>query len=196
MNKIAIFASGEGTNAEWIFRYFRHKEDVKVCGLLTNNPHAPALAKAFKNGIPSVIFNREDFYNSDVVLDILLKNKVDLVVLAGFMWLVPERIVDQYPNQIINIHPALLPKYGGKGMYGDKVFQEVLKNNEKVSGITIHYVNNKYDDGDVIFQARCRIDKNETVKSLADKTHRLEHHYYPVTIERILKDHNQIKALL
>ena len=196
MNKIVIFASGEGTNAEWIFRYFRNHPSIKVVSLFCNNSDAPVIGRAFNHHIPVRVFNKKDFYETDAILDELIELDVDLIVLAGFLWLVPEKIIENFPAKIINIHPALLPKYGGKGMYGTKVFTEILKYREKLSGITIHYVNKKFDEGEIIYQTQCRIDKGETVESLADKTHRLEYHYYPITIEKVIAEHNKIKSLL
>ncbi len=196
MNNIAIFASGEGTNADWIFRYFKDHKSIKVTRLYCNKEGAPVLEKAFKWGIPVKLFNKEDLYSNEKVLNKLIEDKIDLIVLAGFMWLLPENIIDEFDGKIINIHPALLPKYGGKGMYGNKVFEEILKKKEAMSGITIHYVNKNFDEGEIIYQAKCRIDKGDTVEMLAEKTHRLEHHYYPVVIERILGEFDQIKELL
>jgi len=196
MNKIVIFASGEGTNAEWIFRYFRNHPGIKVVSLFCNNPDATVIGRAFNHNIPVRVFNKKDFYETDAILNELIQLDVDLIVLAGFLLLVPEKIIENFPAKIVNIHPALLPKYGGKGMYGTKVFAEIIKYREKMSGITIHYVNKKFDEGEIIYQAMCRIDKGETIESLADKTHRLEYHYYPVTIEKIIAEHNKIKSLL
>ena len=195
MNNIAVFASGEGTNADWIFRYFKNHKTIKVSTLYCNKVGAPVLDKAFKRGIPVNLFTKEEF-NNEVILQDLIQKKIDLIVLAGFLWLIPEKIIDEYDGKIINIHPSLLPKYGGKGMYGKKVFEEVLRNNDKISGITIHYVNKKFDEGEVIYQAKCRVDKDATVEYLAAKTHRLEHHYYPIIIEKVLNEYDQIKALL
>ena len=196
MNQIAIFASGEGTNADWIIRYFKKHITAKVAAVYCNKVGAPVIDKAFKRGVHVKLFTKEEFFKSDVILNDLIQKKVDLIVLAGFLWLIPEKIIEEFDGRIINIHPALLPKYGGKGMYGKKVFEEVIKNNEKISGITIHYVNHKFDEGEIIYQARCRVDKNDTIDTLAAKIHRLEHHYYPVIIDKILEQHNQIKELL
>jgi|ERR1035437_7881006 phosphoribosylglycinamide formyltransferase-1 len=196
MNKIVIFASGEGTNAEWIFRYFRNHPSIKVVSLFCNNSDAPVIRRAFNHHIPVRVFNKKDFYETDAILNELIELDVDLIVLAGFLWLVPEKMIEQFPLKIVNIHPALLPKYGGKGMYGAKVFAEIIKYREKMSGITIHYVNKQFDEGEIIYQAMCRIDKGETPESLAEKTHRLEYHYYPVTIEKVIMEQNQIKSLL
>jgi len=196
MNQIAVFASGEGSNADWIFRYFKDHDTVKVSTLYCNKAGAPVLEKAFKRGIPVKLFNKEELNNKDLILKDLIEKKIDLIVLAGFLWLIPEKIIEEFDSRIINIHPSLLPKYGGEGMYGSKVFEEVLKNKDKMSGITIHYVNKKFDEGEIIYQAKCRVEKDETLESLAAKVHRLEHHYYPIVIERILKEQDQIRELL
>jgi phosphoribosylglycinamide formyltransferase-1 len=196
MNQIAVFASGEGSNADWIFRFFKDHDTVKVSTLYCNKVGAPVLEKAFKRGIPVKLFNKEELNNKDLILKDLIEKKIDLIVLAGFLWLIPEKIIEEFDSRIINIHPSLLPKYGGEGMYGSKVFEEVLKNKDKMSGITIHYVNKKFDEGEIIYQAKCRVEKDETLESLAAKVHRLEHHYYPIVIERILKEQDQIRELL
>jgi phosphoribosylglycinamide formyltransferase 1 len=186
MRKIAIFASGSGTNAEQIIRYFSTKKKVKVSLILSNKREAYVLIRAAKHKIPSMFFDHDDFYNSGKILDVLLKYKIDLVVLAGFLWLVPENILKKFNNRIINIHPALLPAYGGKGMYGEKVHQRVIENGETESGITIHHVNQHYDAGDIIFQARCMVDKSDTPESLASKIHALEYEHYPRVIEEVI----------
>jgi phosphoribosylglycinamide formyltransferase-1 len=186
MNNIAIFASGSGTNAEEIIRYFSTKNNTKVTLILTNKREAYVLKRAAKHNIPSVFFDHKDFYQNTTVLDILSEHKIDLVVLAGFLWLVPENILNSYYKRIINIHPALLPSYGGKGMYGEKVHKSVIENGEKESGITIHYVNRDYDSGDIIFQARCKVEKDDTAETLASKIHALEYEYYPKVIEEVI----------
>ena len=186
MRNIAIFASGSGTNAENIIKYFSNRKSANVSLILSNNREAYVLKRAEAHGIKSVFFERKDFYDSGKVLKLLLENKTDFIVLAGFLWLVPLNILDYYPGKIINIHPALLPKYGGKGMYGDKVHKAVIQNHDPESGITIHYVNSVYDDGDIIFQTRCKVDKADTPETLAAKVHALEYRYFPGIIEEIL----------
>jgi phosphoribosylglycinamide formyltransferase-1 len=186
MSNIAIFASGSGTNAEEIIRYFSTKNNTKVTLILTNKREAYVLKRAANHNIPSVFFDHKDFYQNTTVLDILSEHKIDLVVLAGFLWLVPENILNSYYKRIINIHPALLPSYGGKGMYGEKVHKSVIENGEKESGITIHYVNRDYDSGDIIFQARCKVEKDDTAETLASKIHALEYEYYPKVIEEVI----------
>jgi phosphoribosylglycinamide formyltransferase-1 len=161
---------------------------VKVSYILSNRSNAGVLGRANNLNIKTMVFDRAMFSQSDEVLNFLLKEAPDLIVLAGFLWLVPPKIVKAFPNRIINIHPALLPEYGGKGMYGDRVHQTVIDNGEQESGITIHLVNEKYDDGDIIFQARCKIDKDDTVQSLAQKVHDLEYKYFPVVIRQVLDE--------
>jgi phosphoribosylglycinamide formyltransferase-1 len=188
MRNIAIFASGSGTNAENIIKYFSNRKSAKVSLILSNKREAYVLKRAEAHDIKSVFFERNDFYDSGKVLKLLLDSKTDLIVLAGFLWLVPSDILDYFQGKIINIHPALLPKYGGKGMYGDKVHKAVIENHEPESGITIHYVNSVYDAGDIIFQARCRVDKADTPETLATKVHALEYRHFPEIIERILRN--------
>jgi len=186
LKNIAIFASGSGTNAENIIRYFRTSSLGKVRLVLCNRPDAGVLIRAKNTDIQSVIFNKTEFYESDKILNILLSHKIDLVVLAGFLWLVPGNLLKTFQGRMINIHPALLPAYGGKGMYGDKVHKEVINNHEKESGITIHFVNEQYDEGDILFQARCKIVEGESAESLAKKIHELEYKYFPSVIEDLL----------
>ncbi len=187
MKRIAIFASGSGSNAENIFHYFQKNHQVIVDIFLTNNPNAKVLERADKLGVESFVFNRNVFYNSSLVLDELLSRNIDFIVLAGFMWLVPENILNHYPQKIVNIHPALLPAYGGRGMYGDFVHEAVSKAGETKTGITIHFVNNKYDEGDIIFQKAVDIIPGENPQSIADKVHVLEYEWYPQIIESLLK---------
>ncbi|MDR2126050.1 MAG: phosphoribosylglycinamide formyltransferase [Prevotellaceae bacterium] len=186
IKNIAVFASGSGSNAENIIKYFENNESINVKMLLCNLPTAYVLRRASNLNIPSVIFSRNDLYKSNNVIDKLLYNKIDLIVLAGFLWLVPENIIRLYKNRIVNIHPALLPDYGGRGMYGDNVHKAVIADGKKESGITIHYVNENYDDGAIIFQAKCKVADIETPESLAAKIHALEYEYYPKIIESVL----------
>jgi len=186
MKNIAIFASGNGTNAERIIKYFEESSVAQVNVVLTNNSNAGVISRAHSLFVDVHIFTRDDFYNSNKVLDILAQYSTDLIVLAGFLWLVPENILDSYKNKIINIHPALLPSYGGKGMYGARVHEAVIAAGEAKSGITIHHVNKLYDDGQIIFQKEIEIDKNETPDSLAGKIHLLEHKHFPEVIESLL----------
>jgi phosphoribosylglycinamide formyltransferase-1 len=183
---IAIFASGSGSNAENISRFFSHHAEAEVSLILTNKPDAAVIERAKKLGIPCCVFNRDEFYDTGRVIDELKKFDIDLVVLAGFLWLIPSNLLQNFPQRIINIHPALLPNYGGKGMYGSKVHQAVIDNHERESGITIHFVNEEYDAGDIIFQARCTVDADDTAESLAGKVHELEYRYFPEVIEKTL----------
>ena len=183
--KIALFASGSGTNVENIARYFADVPHVEVCCILCNNSNAGVIDRAKKLKIDFLIFNRGNFYKSDDVLLYLRQKKADLIVLAGFLWLIPQNIIEKFPKAIINIHPALLPKYGGKGMYGDVVHRAVSENLDTQAGITIHYVNSKYDDGAIIFQKSMKIEPGETPFSIASKVHELEYKYYPTIIEKI-----------
>ena len=186
MNNIAIFASGSGSNAENIIRYFSTKENAKVTIVLSNNRDAFVLKRAERLNVKNVFFDRDDFYNSEKIIDILQKEEITFIVLAGFLWLVPENILEKYADRIINIHPALLPAYGGKGMYGYAVHKAVIANREKESGITIHLVNSEYDKGKIILQARCTIEPNDDYVSLADKIHNLEYEHFPRVIEEVI----------
>ncbi len=186
MKRIAIFASGSGTNAEQIIRHFKTNGKAITEVVLANNPNAVVIERAKNLHTPSFIFTKEDFYKSDKIEKLLQRLQIDLIVLAGFLWLVPESLIKKYPGKIINIHPALLPQHGGKGFYGAKVHEAVIRSGDKKSGITIHYVNEKFDEGKIIFQATCDIDENETAETLAAKIHKLEHEHYPTVIENIL----------
>ncbi|MFT6323675.1 MAG: phosphoribosylglycinamide formyltransferase-1 [Salibacteraceae bacterium] len=186
MKNIAIFASGSGTNAQKIMEHFENSSDVHVSLVLVNNPKAGVIQRADKFNVPVVVFKREQFNKSDEVVAILQSKQIDLVVLAGFLWLVPTHMVKAFPNRIVNIHPALLPNYGGKGMFGDNVHNAVIAAKDAESGITIHYVNEKYDDGAIIAQYTCTIEPGDTADDLASKIHKLEHQYFPQVIEQVL----------
>lgn len=189
---IAIFASGSGTNAENIVKYFRSNKNIIVKLILCNNPDAFVITRAKNLSVESIVFNKKDFTESEKVINILKENNISWIILAGFLWLLPKNIVEVFSGRIINIHPALLPKYGGKGMYGMHVHNAVLNNKEKESGITIHYVNNEYDRGEIIFQAKCPVDQCDTPETLAKKVHQLEYSFFPrVVEEEIMK--TQIK---
>jgi phosphoribosylglycinamide formyltransferase-1 len=185
MIRIAIFASGSGTNAENIIKYFKNSANIKVARVLTNNASAKVLDRAKNLGVSTTVFSRDDFNNSNTVLKIV-KQESDFIVLAGFLWKVPAFIIKEFPNNIINIHPALLPKYGGKGMYGMHVHKAVVANKEKESGITIHYVNENYDEGNIIFQHKFEVLEKDTAESVAEKIHVLEQKNFPKVIEKIL----------
>jgi phosphoribosylglycinamide formyltransferase-1 len=188
MNKIAIFASGSGTNAQRITEYFNDKDNVEITLILSNNKDAFVMERAKKLNVPSIIFDRDDFYNSDKVFDILALREIDFIVLAGFLWFVPLNILKKFHNRIINIHPALLPKFGGKGMYGDKVHKAVIENKETETGISIHFVNEKYDEGKIIFQSKFNIEIEDTPDSIAQKIHQLEYEHFPRVIEEVVME--------
>ncbi len=184
--RIAVFASGSGTNAQNIFSYFSGNQNVIIDSLWCNNPNAYALERARNFGVETFVFTKNEFVNTNLVPDKLRERRVDLVVLAGFLWLIPPQLISAV--KIINIHPALLPKYGGKGMYGAKVHEAVVANKESESGITIHYVNEKYDEGIIIFQAKCEINESDTPDDVASKVHQLEYQYYPEVILKVLTE--------
>jgi phosphoribosylglycinamide formyltransferase-1 len=188
--RLAIFASGNGSNAEAIINHLETYDEIKVVAIYSNNPRAYVLQRAENHKIPAFTFDKATFH-SDEFLGQLINEDYDLIVLAGFMWLVPAKLVAAYPEKIINIHPALLPKFGGKGMYGDHVHNAVIKNQEKESGITIHYVNEEYDEGDIILQESCPVEDNDTAASLAERIHQLEHKYYPRVVEEICQKKSQ-----
>ena len=187
---LIIFASGNGSNAVKIIDYAQTYNCFTVKAVFSNNKNAPVLQKASEKEIEVTAFTRDEFYHSDKIKEQLDQIAPDLIVLAGFMWIFPKFILDQFPKRVINIHPALLPKYGGKGMYGDHVHKAVLANQEKQSGITIHYVNEKYDEGQIIAQYETQVDQRETLESLKKKIQQLEHHYYPRVIHQLLKQKN------
>jgi phosphoribosylglycinamide formyltransferase-1 len=183
---IVVFASGTGSNAQKIIDHFNSgKRNAKVVLIVSNNSKAGVLQIAEKENIPSLVIERKKFYE-DGYLDELHKYKIDLIVLAGFMWKVPDTLIRAFRDKIINIHPALLPKFGGKNMYGNFVHETVLKAGEKESGITIHYVDEIYDHGKIIFQAKCKVEEDDTTETLAQRIHALEHTYYPLIIEECL----------
>jgi phosphoribosylglycinamide formyltransferase-1 len=186
MKKIVVFASGSGTNAENIIKYFRKSDVASVTLLLSNNKEAKVLERAKKLSVPSLVFTKNELNNTDLITKTLKKERPDLIVLAGFLLKFPENILNIFLNKVINIHPALLPKYGGKGMYGMRVHEKVVENGEKETGITIHYVNKNYDEGAIIFQESFLFSQNETATSLADKIHDLEYKYFPRVIEQLL----------
>jgi phosphoribosylglycinamide formyltransferase-1 len=186
MKNIAIFASGSGTNAQNIAEYFKKDGNIRVSLILANKPDAYVLERANRLGIPSVVFNRKDFYESGRILQILMEHHIDFIVLAGFLWFVPENLLKAYPRRIVNIHPALLPKYGGKGMYGEKVHQAVIASGDKKTGISIHYVNDHYDEGEIIFQDSFDIFPGDTAESIAQRVHALEYKHFPRVIQEVI----------
>ncbi len=185
--RIAIFASGSGSNAQKIMEYFKKHNDAEVAILLTNNPEAYVLQRADNFEIPSHIFDKHEFYETDNIVNLLKNLQVNIIILAGFLWLIPQNLLKAFPNKIINIHPALLPKFGGKGMYGDRIHQSVLDTGEEESGITIHFVNDQFDEGEVIYQSRFRIEKDDDLEMIKFKGQQLEHLHYPKVIEQLLK---------
>jgi phosphoribosylglycinamide formyltransferase 1 len=185
MKNVAIFASGSGSNAQKIAEYFKNHESICVKIILSNNPEAGVIDRALDLDIPCYLFDREA-YKSTEVLDILQENDIDLVVLAGFLWLVPKQYIAAFQNKIINLHPALLPKFGGKGMYGHHVHEAVIEAAETESGITIHYVNEAYDEGAIIFQAKYSIEPTDSAMDIAAKGQVLEHKHFVEVIERLL----------
>jgi phosphoribosylglycinamide formyltransferase-1 len=185
--RIAIFASGSGSNAQKIMEHFKKHMDAEVVIVLTNNPEAYVLQRADNFEIPSHIFDKHEFYKTNNVVDLLKNLQIDLIVLAGFMWLIPQNLLKAFPNKIINIHPALLPKYGGKGMYGDRVHQAILDAHEEESGITIHFIDEHFDEGEIIHQSRFKIEPGDDLEMLKFKGQQLEHLHYPKVVEQLLK---------
>jgi phosphoribosylglycinamide formyltransferase-1 len=190
VKRIAVFASGAGTNTANIIDHFAVPDSLQVTVslVLCNNPAAGVLGIASKNNISSLIIDKERFFHGDAYLPVLQQEKIDLIVLAGFLWKIPDRLIKEYPRKIINIHPALLPKFGGKGMYGDHVHRAVIANKEMQSGITIHYVDGHYDNGDIIFQATCPVKPADSPESLAKRIRQLEQEHYPRVIGELLAE--------
>src|SRR5690625_510155 len=186
MKNLIILASGTGSNAKAIIEYFENNEEVKISYVLSNNPQAKVLEMAEEKKVPTLVFGRKELYDTDEIFEFLIEQNPDLIVLAGFLWIIPEKIVRAFPNKIVNIHPALLPKYGGKGMYGEKVHLAVLANQEKETGISIHYVNEFYDEGRLIAQFKTPIAPEDDLKSILAKIKKLEHQYYPKVIDQLL----------
>ena len=186
MKRLSIFVSGNGTNLQRIAEYFSSNPEVEIANVVCNNPQAYSIERAKKLGIPLRMITKEEF-KSEAFVKEMQDLGIELIVLAGFLWKIPEALVKAFPKKIVNIHPALLPKYGGKGFYGEHVHEAVVAAKEVQSGITIHYVNEVYDSGEIILQARVSLDENETPDSLAAKIHQLEQAYFPVAIEQVLK---------
>lgn len=188
MKRIVIFASGSGSNAENLIKFFQNSEKGRVTLILTNNPHAKVLDRAKTLGVPAFSFNKKAFTDTNLVLDLLKSEKADLIILAGFLWKFPEYILKHYPNKVINVHPALLPKYGGKGMYGKFVHDAVVANKETETGITIHYVNEYYDEGAIIHQAKCEVLPSDNANDVAAKIHLLEMKHFPEVVSTLLNE--------
>ncbi|SHI73310.1 phosphoribosylglycinamide formyltransferase [Algibacter luteus] len=190
MKRIVIFASGSGTNAENLIKFFHNSDNASVIQVLSNNPHAKVLERAKKLKVSALSFNKIALSETDDVLNILRAAKPDLIILAGFLWKFPDHILSEFPNKVINVHPALLPKYGGKGMYGMHVHNAVVANNETETGITIHYVNEHYDEGAIIFQAKCQVEKTDSAEDVAAKIHELEMEHFPKVVSKLLLGHD------
>lgn len=186
VTRVAIFASGAGSNAQQVINHFRDSRTTRIALIVCNKPGAGVLNIAQKEHIPVLLIEKEAFFRGNGYLDELKEAGIDFIVLAGFLWKVPATLTAAYPNRIVNIHPALLPRYGGKGMYGMFVHEAIITAGEKESGITIHYVDNVYDNGDIIFQATCPIEPGDTPAILAQKVHQLEHAHYPRVIEEVI----------
>lgn len=182
--RIAVFASGSGTNAEQIFKYFNKHPRIEVALLLSNRPDAFALQRAKNHHVKTLVFNRQEFSDGHLIANTLKEARITHIVLAGFLWLVPEYLLKAYPNRIINIHPALLPKYGGKGMYGSKVHEAVKASGDLETGITIHLVNSNYDEGEILFQGRCSLSEDQSPDEIAACVHKLEYEHYAPVIEK------------
>jgi len=185
--KLVIFASGSGTNAENIIRYFKRSDIAEVVAVFSNNRKAQVLRRAHNHNVKALHFDRDALYETNDVLNVLKDIAPDLIILAGFLWLFPKKILDEFQDKVINLHPALLPKFGGKGMYGEAVHKAVLENRETETGITIHYVDPRYDEGNIIFQESIPVKPDMTHLEIADKIHELEYKHLPVVIENILK---------
>lgn len=188
MKRIAIFASGAGSNAHKIIEYFTEHAAIKVALVACNKPGAGVLQIAANWGVPTLLIEKEQFFRGNAYVDELKAANIHIIVLAGFLWKIPPALIKAYPNKIINIHPALLPKYGGKGMYGQFVHEAVLAAKEAESGITIHLVDELYDHGQTLFNAICPVQPNDTAATLAQRIHALEHQHYPQVIERFIMD--------
>lgn len=189
--KIAIFASGGGSNAKQIMAYFKGHEHIAVTLLIGNKKEIGAFKVAEAFGIKHLLISKDDLNNATTTLQILNNEQIDFIVLAGFLWLIPSYLIEAFPNKILNIHPSLLPKFGGRGMYGHFVHEAVKANNETISGMTIHFVNHHYDEGNIIFQAQCELSSSDTAEDIAAKVLALEHKYYAPTIEKVILDSTQ-----
>ena len=192
--RVAVFASGRGSNAKALIAFANQEDSNYEIGLIiSNKKSAKVLDLAGGHDIPQAVINRNDLYHSDNAIQLLQSHRIDCIALAGFLWLIPESLVASFPNRILNIHPALLPRYGGKGMYGLHIHKAVKENQDPVSGMTIHYVNEKYDEGDIIFQSRCQLTLTDSAQEIGDRVLQLEHHFYPIVLNGFC---NQLKAKL
>ncbi|SRX52502.1 phosphoribosylglycinamide formyltransferase [Aequorivita sp. CIP111184] len=186
--RIVIFASGSGTNTENIIKYFQRTQFAEVVLVLSNKKDAKVLERSENLNIKAISFTKDELFSKDGILKTLKESKPDIIVLAGFLLKFPEVILKEFPNKVINVHPALLPKYGGKGMYGNFVHEAVVENNESETGITIHYVNENYDEGAIISQKKVMLSENDTAKIIAEKVHKLEYEWFPKIIEEVLRN--------
>ncbi|HVA98976.1 MAG TPA: phosphoribosylglycinamide formyltransferase [Bacteroidia bacterium] len=187
MKRIALFASGNGTNAEKIMDYFRGNSQIEIALVVSNKSDANVLIRAENKNVETFVIDKKYFFETEKINQLLDEKKIDWIVLAGFLWMIPAYLIKKFPNKILNIHPALLPKFGGQGMYGMRVHKAVIDANEKVSGITIHFVNEKYDEGKIIFHTTCTVAENETPETLSEKIHQLEHLHFANEIEKIVQ---------
>ena len=188
MHRLAIFASGAGSNARKIIEYFQDHPRIEVGAVVTNNPHAEVVRHAEEFGVPMLFIDKKSFYRNHTVPKMLLDRGIDWIILAGFLWLIPTDLIEAFPDHILNIHPALLPKYGGKGMYGMHVHQAVKDAGESETGITIHFVNARYDEGRMFFQARCDVAEDDNPEEIARKVHALEYQYFAPMIEKAIRE--------
>ncbi|RYG51629.1 MAG: phosphoribosylglycinamide formyltransferase [Chitinophagaceae bacterium] len=186
MKNIAVFASGTGSNAKKIIEHFKNSPVARVALIVCNKAGAGVINIAGENGVPVLMIEKEQFFHGDAYVPQLLEKQITFIVLAGFLWKIPSKLIESYPEKIINIHPALLPKYGGKGMYGNRVHEAVIEAGDAESGISIHFVNEVYDEGRIIFQVSCPVTKDDNPESLAAKIHALEHAHFPLIIEQLL----------
>lgn len=183
---LSLWASGSGTNVENIIHYFSDNEDIQVAQIIVSHPNALVIHRAIKHDIPYHVISREKLKNPNYITPLLHDRSIDYIILAGFIWKIPSYLIEMFPDNIVNIHPALLPKYGGKGMYGNRVHQAIIDNREKETGISIHLVNDRYDDGKIILQKTVKIEPDDNIKTIQEKVHNLEYKWYPVAIEKLI----------
>ncbi len=185
--RLAIFASGSGTNAENLVRFFENNEHIEVSLIVCNHPEAGVIERARNLNVKLKLIDKQELNSVEFVNYLKNQEKIDFIVLAGFLWLIPSLLVQSFPERIVNIHPALLPKYGGKGMYGMNVHRKILEEGEKVTGISIHYVNDRYDEGNIIFQATCKVHPNDRPEDIAARVHELEYRHFPEQIQKLVE---------
>lgn len=190
MQQIAIFASGNGSNAERLMEYFKGNKSIKVSHIVCNNPNAGVIERAHRWKVPLIMITKRSYQDSALLIHTLQSENISFLVLAGFLWKIPVEIINEFPNKIINLHPALLPKFGGKGMFGQNVHEAVLEAKEQKSGITIHLVNENYDEGKILAQFECTIITDETIETLSEKIHELEHTHFPIVVENYIQNNS------